>query len=171
MRAFASKQNFPQRNYIIASFSLATVVVEASERSGALITANWASEENRQVFAVPGDIYRETSRGTNKLIQAGAKLVQNYNDVVEELEYMLEGMLRQEKEKVETKRMKTLSLSEAEERIYNIIKREPISVDALLAAEFNGEYSRISELSTILLNLEMKQLIKQLPGKVYMVRQ
>jgi DNA processing protein len=171
LRVFADKRNFSERNYIIAALSLATLVIEASEESGALITAHWALEENRHVFAVPGDIYRETARGSNALIQSGAKLVQSADDVIADLQYLLRGMLREETSAIEAKRAEALSLSPAETRVYELIKREPISVDDLLATEYGGDRTRIGDLSAVLLNLEMKHLIRQLPGRVYAARQ
>ena len=152
------RQNFPRRNRIISGLSLGTVVVEAGEKSGALITADFALEQGREVFAVPGNITSSLSNGTHNLIKQGAKLVNNYRDILEEIP----GMVVQE---INTKEISAekFFLSEEEQIIYKIISNEPIHIDEII------EVSKLSasKVSEILLNLELKDLIKEIEGKKF----
>ncbi len=163
--------NFPVRNEILASFGLATLVVEASYKSGSLITARLALDENRMVFAIPGDINRETSRGTNYLIRSGATSVLSPEDILEDLKPQLKGLLidaRSENLNISDKR-KTKQLSEKEMPIYNFIKREPQSIDTL--SDFISETEiTMPELYNILLKMEITGYIEKLPGQIYTIK-
>ncbi|HVF57805.1 MAG TPA: DNA-processing protein DprA [Pyrinomonadaceae bacterium] len=161
-------ENFPYRNRIISGLSLGVVVVEAAENSGSLITARLAMEQNREVFAVPGNVTSRNSFGTNYLIKgAGAKLVQQWQDVAAELPADVAArMLPPEPEK----KGKTASvavpsnLSEHERRVLNLISAdEPAHIDALA----QSAKLSVPELTGALLGLEMRELVRQLPGKCF----
>lgn len=156
--------HFPQRNRIISGLSLATVIVEASDRSGSLITARLALEQGREVMAVPGNITSEESRGANWLIKNGAKLVESWRDVAEELPSPVrEKILSAE----EGEPKKEIPLSLEEKKIWELLRPDSlIHVDDL--AE-KTEFS-ISNLLSILLQLELKGLIVQTPGKYFQRR-
>jgi len=152
-------KNFPRRNRIISGLSRGVLVVEAGRSSGALITAAYALDQDREVFAVPGDAARNLSHGTNMLIQQGAKLVQTVADVVSELGQTKvvqpEGL--GEQQQVEP------VLSREERRIFECLNREPKHVDEL-AESLEMD---VSSLLAILLRLQMKQLVREYPGKLY----
>lgn len=152
------KQNFPRRNRVISGLSLGVIVVEAARRSGALITADFALQEGREVFALPGKVDSATSCGTHSLIKEGAKLITSIEDIFEELNLDIE--VRGE-ENIETQ-ARTI-LEDEEKAVYDILKDEPLHIDELL------EYSKmtICGLSQILLKLELKGLIVQFPGKKF----
>jgi DNA processing protein len=155
------KYHFPNRNRIISGLSIGVVVVEGTKKSGSLITAKLALEANREVMAVPGNITSELSGGTNWLIKEGAKLVDDWKDVVEEFPPQLkEGILTKEKKK----RRESPSLSEEENRIYGLLFPDSLtSVDELVE---QGNLS-VSEVLSILLSLEIKDLVTRRPGKFY----
>lgn len=168
METLPNKGNYPERNAVIASLSLGTLIVEASRTSGALITAQCALEENRSVYAVPGDIRRRTSQGTNALIQAGARLVQSGDDILEDLHFLLRGLLREEESKTRVEARPETRLSKEERHVYSLIQNEPLSFESLLLLYDKApQRQRVGLLSTILLKLEMQGLIRQLPGKVF----
>jgi DNA processing protein len=156
--------HFPLRNRIISGLSYAVVVVEATKKSGSLISARLALEQNREVMAVPGNITSELSLGTNLLIQAGAKLVESWEDVVEELPSPLkEQLLNQKEEEMEERP----SMSEQEKRVFEHLKPDSLThVDELVD---ETEFS-VSETLSFLLNLELKGLIYQRPGKYFQRR-
>jgi DNA processing protein len=159
------RQNFPMRNRIISGWSLGTVVVEANLKSGALITASQAAEQGRQVFAVPGRADSILSRGTNKLIKDGAKLTEDAEDILGEFEYLLPKRATEQEEAASegggTK--PALVLSDMEEKVMAQVGREETAIDEIIRA--SGLTTAC--VSATLLSLEMKRLVRQLPGKLY----
>ncbi len=157
MTMIPDRRNFPARNRIISGLSLGVVVVEAAGKSGALITADFAAEQGREVFAVPGKINSYTSKGTNNLIKEGARLVESVEDIIEELNLEVQNGFQPHKDKMAPE------LDKRESLVYNLLSDEPRNIDEL------AEKSRmdISGLSGILFEMEFKKLIRQLPGKNY----
>ncbi|MBI5773625.1 MAG: DNA-protecting protein DprA [Verrucomicrobia bacterium] len=159
----ADKQSFPIRNRIVAGMTLGTVVVEANLTSGALITANMAVEAGRQVFAVPGRIDSPRSKGCHDLIKKGAKLCEGAEDILSEFEYLFPASNRPPPPG-DTGVLPALELSENEQKIFDTLKVEDeTSIDEII--RHSGLPS--STVSVTLLSLEMKRLVKQLPGKLF----
>ena len=167
------KDNFPYRNRIISGLSLGVLIVEASERSGSLITARLAMEQDREVMAVPGNITSRNSFGTNFLIKSGAKLVQQWQDVVAELpQEIAAGILPPKMEKAggeeaaapRQPELVPAGLSETERRVWSLLAPdENVHIDDLL--ETSG--LSFGELNTALVGLDIRDLIRVLPGKHY----
>ena len=157
MTAKPDATNFPRRNRIISGLSLGTSVVESAEDGGAMITASTALDQDREVFAVPGNINAKRSSGPNKLIQDGrAKLVQSVDDVLAELNLKLErGAVRREEP--------TIQLTIFEQKIYEMLTNDPIHIDDLADILENST----SDVLVTLLSLEFKGLVRQLPGKLF----
>ncbi len=149
-------RNFPQRNRIIAGLSKGVVVVEAEIKSGALITVDYALEQGKDVFAVPGPITSSTSRGTNNLLKQGAKVTTEVEDILEDLFFVPEVKNR-------TFSQPEIDLSPAEKTILDFLDFNPIHMEKLLL--LSG--LNVGELSKILLKLEFSGLLVTLPGNYY----
>ncbi len=152
-------KNFPIRNRIISGCSMGIIVVEAGERSGSLITAYNALEQDREVFAIPGPITNKYSKGTNRLIKQGAKLVEDVTDIVEEFPYLDRVSLSQGP----LKRDEEPSLTLEESCVLQNLSLEPVHIDLL--TEKTG--LSVSVIGGILTLLEFRGLAKQLPGECF----
>lgn len=153
--------HFPYRNRVISGLSLGTVVVEATEKSGSLITARCALEQNREVFAVPGPITASRSRGPHELIKQGAKLVHNVEDILSEIAAAVTFQAEPHdgaESGLEPAGAGTLEPDE--ERLVQLFDGEPLHVDVLIARSGLGP-ARVLE---VLLGLELKGMVTQLPG-------
>jgi DNA processing protein len=149
--------NFPRRNRIMSGLSLGVLVIEAGESSGALITANQALEQNREVFAVPGSIFSPASRGTNHLIQEGAKLVRNYVDILEELNLTIMAQQLEMKE--------LLPVDETESLLIKQLSREPTHIDDI--CRHSGMAAAL--VGSVLTMMELKGTVKQVGGMNYVL--
>jgi len=157
-------ENFPRRNRVISGLARAVVVVEAAERSGSLITAGFALDQGREVMAVPGNVTSEMSRGSNGLIKKGAKLVESWEDVAEELASPLRETLLAQREG-ETRPLPLMT--EREAVVYQWLKPDELThIDDLVE---RGTLSA-SELLALLLSLEIKGLVRPSPGMYYQRR-
>ena len=149
-------QNFPVRNRIISGLSLGTLVVEAGEGSGALLTAGFALDQGRDVFAVPGSVFSRASTGTNRLIQqSGAKLTTSADDVLQELN------LRMVPQQMEMRQL--LPENETEATLLNLLKGDPAHIDELV----RSTALPAAEIGATLTVMELKGMVRHLGGKMY----
>jgi DNA processing protein len=151
--------NFPSRNRLISGWSLGVVVVEATEKSGSLITARLAVEQGREVFAVPGEVGSSRSRGAHRLIRQGAKLVETVEDIVEEIapQLLTRGDAAQEQ------RTLPPDVSDEVRKIFNLLRERSLQIDEII----EGSGLTSARVSEILLDLELRGYLRQLPGKRY----
>lgn len=150
-------EHFPQRNRVISGLSLGVLVVEAGEKSGALITARWAVEQNREVFAIPGSIFAVSSRGTNRLIQDGAKLVRHCPDILEELNL---SMMPQQMEMKEL-----MTATDTESRLLSYLSKEATHINDVC----RNSGLPMSMVASTLAMLELRGLAKQVGGMNYVL--
>jgi DNA processing protein len=164
MGAPPHSHHFPRRNRIISGLSLGVIVTEAAIRSGSLITARLAAEQGREVFAVPGFVKAETSRGTNALLKEGAVLIERAQDVIDAILPQLEQPLRMRLQPQQEKNERGGQLGKEEQLVYDALSYDPLIVDDVIVITGLS----VSTVMASLLSLELRQRIRQLPGQRYL---
>lgn len=162
--AKAEKVNFPRRNRVVSGISLGTLIVESRIKGGSLITAEFALDQNRELFAVPGNITAKNSDGCNNLIKKGyAKLVSSVDDIISEFNIQISDLVNTKSNKIPDTEQKEMNVFE--QKIYNALNdTEPTSIDKICElTELN-----ISDCLVNLLTMEFKGLVSQLPGKYFL---
>ncbi len=150
---------FPRRNRIISGMSLGTLIIESDRNGGAMITATTAIDQNRELFALPGNISEKKSYGTNTLIKSGqAKLVQSVDDILDELAVPLQAVITSKPHKVEPP-----TLNVFEQKIYDVMTLDPLHIDVI--SEQSGLTT--SDVLVNLLSLEFKGIVLQMAGKMF----
>lgn len=153
--------NFPRRNRIISGMSSGTLVVEAGRKSGALITADYANQQGRDVYAIPGSIFSERSAGTNALIKSGAIPVRSAQDIIETMTTL--SLFNPERKKSASSSHVQEFSNEAESLVFQHLTEDGVRLDQL--CESTGK--SISNLMNTLLNMELRGIIRQLPGQLF----
>jgi DNA processing protein len=164
MGAPPHSHHFPRRNRIISGLSLGVIVTEAAIGSGSLITARLAAEQGREVFAVPGFVKEDTSRGTNALLKEGAALIERAQDVIDVVLPQLEPGLRLRLQHSHEKSEQRDHLGGEEQQVYDALSYDPRTVDDVIVSTGLS----VSVVMASLLSLELRQRVRQLPGQRYL---
>jgi DNA processing protein len=164
MGAPPHSHHFPRRNRIISGLSLGVIVTEAAISSGSLITARLAAEQGREVFAVPGFVKEDTSRGTNALLKEGAALIERAQDVIDAVMAQLEPALRLRLQPSREQNERADQLGKEEQLVYDALSYDPLTVDDVIAITGLS----VSTVMASLLSLELRQRVRPLPGQRYL---